>query len=30
MWAAALPADPAGGTAMFYRRPSVVPQAPPA
>lgn len=29
MWAAALPADSTGGTAMFYRRPSVVPQTPP-
>jgi ribosome-associated protein len=29
MWGAALPADPAGGTAMFYRRPAIVPQAPP-
>ena len=30
MWAAALPADSTGGTAMFYRRPSVVQQTPPA
>lgn len=30
MWAVALPADQTGGTAMFYRRPSVVQQTPPA
>jgi ribosome-associated protein len=29
MWGAALPADPAGGTSMFYHRPTIVPQAPP-
>ena len=29
MWGVALPADPTGGTAMFYRRPAIVPQSPP-
>lgn len=29
MWGAALPSDPAGGTSMFYRRPTAV-SAPPA